>query len=687
MYRYFDYTKIPHLWQFDGLTQKTTSEFTLQNIPLKIFSYNNEIMRLCLGGERKIDYGFIIEPKEGFSLKHSFRNNQHIFKNASFSLILEDSPFRFSIKKGKDTLLAPITDSHFVKKYRLPPFARGEAGEWIFSFDLHPFTPVYGFGESHGRIDQRGELIYSYNQDSLGVNSELKYKNIPFFWSTDGWGILIHSPAPITHYVGFAPLSCRSYCAVVEDEVLDLFLFTGSPKEILYHYTELTARAPLVPRWSLGALVSRAYYKTQEEVMDVAKTMREKEFPCDLITLDGRAWQDTESRFAFEWDSSRYPEPKKFVDELKIMGYEVCNWIYPLLSVKNPLFKEFDEKGWFLKDFSGKTYLYEWDTSPFGEVLTTLPISGIYDFTNPHFLEWWKEQVRYLVGNIGVKMLKNDFAEQVPDDCIGFNGEKGRQLHNAYSFLYTKATYEAIEEVLGKGEGLLWGRAAWIGSHRYPIQWAGDSQSDYGGLACSIIGNINYGLSGGAYYTYDIGGFYGEQPSLKQYIRWLQAATFSSHFRYHGIGQREPWHFGSEVELIAREWLGIRYQLIPYIEKCMQQSNTTGLPIVRAMVIEFSEQKGLMNYLQYMFGDDIFVAPITREDDIVTYCLPNGTWYDFFTHEKAISGKEITIKMSIDRIPVFVKEGASIPLAKKVKVNTKEWGATIPIDEFRNYGI
>ena len=201
------------------------------------------------------------------------------------------------------------TDGHFVRRLRLPPLARDRSG-WTVHLDLKSSEQIYGLGEKWTTLDRRGQLIHSYNVDALGVNAEHSYKNAPFAWSPLGWGVFVHTPSPVTHGVGFAPWSQRAYGFHVEDAALDLFLFTGeTAPRFLISTLLITGRAPIPPRWSFGAILSKAYYKTSDELLEAAREVRKRNMPCDVITLDGRAWQNTETRFAFEWDEKRYPDP------------------------------------------------------------------------------------------------------------------------------------------------------------------------------------------------------------------------------------------------------------------------------------------------------------------------------------------------------------------------------------------
>ena len=526
--------------------------------------------------------------------------------------------------------------------------------------------PVYGHGEKWSRLDHRGQRIVSWNEDALGVNAEIAYKNCPFAWSPRGWGLFANTPARVVHGVGYAPWSHRSYVLQVEDEALDLFLIAAAdPAGVLERYTWLTGRPARVPRWSLGAWLSKAYYRDADELLAAARRVRELRLPMDVITLDGRAWQDTATRFSFAWDKARYPDPRRVIEAVKSQGLRLCVWEYPLVSIDSPIFPELARRGFFLKHArTGEPWLLRWNQAPFGPVLTPLPVSALVDFTNPDACAWWGAAHEALF-DAGVDVIKTDFGEQVPDDpdCIAANGDRGPRLHNAYPLLYNRCVYEATERRFG--QGLVFARSGWAGSQRWPVQWGGDPQSDWGGLAASIRGMLSWAASGSPWYATDIGGFYGDQPDPELFIRWCQAAVFASHMRFHGMGAREPWSFGDEALPYIRAALELRYRLIPYIEAALAKSAATGLPLTRPMALAFPEQREAHGFdTQYMFGPDLLVAPILQPGGAVTVWLPEGRWWGWYAGERLAGARRLDLSLPLDRFPLFVRDGAAIPLAE-----------------------
>jgi alpha-D-xyloside xylohydrolase len=385
--------------------------------------------------------------------------------------------------------------------------------------------------------------------------------------------------------------------------------------------------------------------------------------PCEVITFDGRAWQDTDTRFAFEWCPKRYPDPKPTIAALKAMGFRICVWEYPLVSVRHPLFAELAARGWLIRDArSGEPYRYQWDPEPFGAVLTQLPESGLLDFTHPEAYAYWRDRHRELF-ELGVDMIKADFGEQIEPHMLASDGTQGDTLHNVYALLYNRCVYEAAERYARDG-AFLFSRAGWSGSQRYPSQWGGDPQADWGGLAGNLRSGLSWGLTGAPYYATDVGGFYGDTRDPVLYVRWIQAAVFSAHMRLHGIGPREPWSYGPEAEQLAMQALRLRYRLLPYLRLAMQQSAASGLPVQRPMVLAFPGDRAAWAFEdQFMFGEDLLVAPVLNASGEVTVYLPEGDWRRFPDHMPLRGGRTRSLRLGLGEIAVFARAGARIPLA------------------------
>jgi alpha-D-xyloside xylohydrolase len=614
-------------------------------------------VRLRLGPDTR-DYGILVREPATLAARVEAIDGGTRIAAGERVLDVGHVPLSFSFSVGDRRVQSSPSDAHFVRRFRLPPFARiGDA--WFVSLELGHDSPV----------------------DALGVNAEVSYKNAPFAWSPEGWGVFVHTVAPVVHGVGYAPWSQRAYGLKVDEPALDLFLFDGTNgAQLLGQYTALTGRAPVPPLWSLGLILSKAYYRTADEILAVAREVRARGMPCDTITFDGRAWQDTDTRFAFEWDPTRYPDPQAVVAQLKALDFRVCVWEYPLVSVLNPLFGELAARGWLLKDArTGEAYRYQWDLEPFGKVLTPLPESGLVDFTNADAYAYWRDRHRELF-ELGVDMIKPDFGEQVEPHMVAFDGARGDALHNVYALLYNRCVHEAAG-LYARDGGFLFSRSAWSGSQRYPSQWGGDPQADWGGLAASIRGGLSWGMTGAPYYATDVGGFYGDQRDPLLYVRWAQASVFSAHMRLHGIGAREPWSYGPEAERAAMAALELRYRLLPYLWRVVEQAAATGLPVQRAMVLACPDEPESWAFdHQFFCGDDLLVAPCLEPSGRVRVYLPEGDWCRFPRGDAYAGGRTQELVLALDELAVFARRGTEIPLGAAVQ-HTGAGGAVPPVVE------
>jgi alpha-D-xyloside xylohydrolase len=668
---------------------------------LEVSCYGPGTFRVRVGPNTKPDYGLVLGRAQRCDVAQA-DPAAWSFSTGGTRLELGGEPLAIRLLHDEQLLLGSITDEHFRGFTRLPVIGRTRGGEqWVASFALASGEPVYGLGEKFGPLNKRGQIIDSQVDDALGVNTGLSYKSVPFCWSPGSgasskggaWGVFVNTPGRVMHGVGDPDWSHRSYAIVVDDEALDLFLFAGrDPAQIIERYTALTGRAPDVPLWSLGLWMSRAYYRTADEAMAVAEDLRTHRIPCDVLTLDGRAAWEVQTRFDFRWDEKRYPDPPAALARMKRHALKICVWEYPYVSVHSPLFRKLASENFLLKTADGQPYVYSWDTSlatsPFGGVLTPLPESGIVDFTNPAAYAWWRDAHEALF-KAGVDVIKSDFGEHVPEDSVAFNGDRGARLHNVYPLLYNRCVYEATKKFgcPQAGPPIVWGRAGWAGSQRYPVHWGGDPQSDWEGLAASIRGALSWGMSGSPYHATDIGGFYGsEQPTAELYLRWLQMSVFSSHMRAHGLGPREPWAFGEEAEAIAREWIEFRYRLIPYLRSVIAQAAASGMPVMRAMPLAFPTNALTRGYeTQFMCGDALLIAPIVTAGGEVDVALPPGAWYDLASRQRLAGRQVIRYRATLDKFPVFGREGYALPLGPVVQ-HTGELNAKKPLASLYLFG-
>jgi len=533
-----------------------------------------------------------------------------------------------------------------------------------FSLKSESDESFYGTGERFGKIDLSGKTLQLYNQDAQGVNNRRTYKNIPFYLSSKNYGMFLHS----SYFSKFsmADHSTRSVQVMTEDSVLDFFLIGAeSPAEILHGYRCLTGFPEMPPLWSFGVWMSRMSYFSEDEVRDICCRLRAEQYPCDVIHLD-TGWFETDWLCEWKFNQKRFPDPALFMADLKEMGYRVSLWQLPYISYQAEQYEEANANN-FISQSERKI------TS--GSNFSVQDYAGTIDFTYPPAVEWYKHLLRKLL-HFGVACIKTDFGEDIHMDAE-YHAMTPAQLHNLYPLLYQKAAFEVTQEVAG--EGIIWARAAWAGCQRYPLHWGGDAACSWDGLAGSLRGGLQLGMSGFAFWSHDVPGFHGVPDFMNAvipddlYVRWTQFAVFSSHIRYHGTSKREPWHFPGISSIVKKFW-HLRYRIIPYIMQQSVKILQNGMPLLRALMLEHPTDPVCRHIdNQYYFGDSMMVAPIMNSEGIRDIYLPEGEWIHMFSRQQYKGGFWLyNQKIPLDEIPVFIKAGSEIPVYPEAVNSTDE---------------
>ena len=534
----------------------------------------------------------------------------------------------------------------------------GKNDRATLSFECKLNECFAGTGERFEKMDLSGQTFFLKNQDGQGVNNRRTYKNIPFYLSSRMYGVFYHTTAHSK--LSLAGVSTRSVEFMSDQALIDAFIIGGDTvEEILRGYRDLTGYPSMPPLWSFGVWMSRMTYFSADEVNGICDRLRKEHYPCDVIHLD-TGWFKTDWLCEWKFNEERFPDPKKFVQDLLKKGFKVSLWQLPYVAEDAEQIDEARKNNYICK-------LTKQQDSE-GSNFSALDYAGTIDFTSEKATEWYKGLLKRLL-DMGVKCIKTDFGENIHMDAE-YENMSPELLNNLYALLYQKAAYEITKDVTG--DGIVWARAAWAGCQRYPLHWGGDSCSSWDGLAGSLRGGLHFGLSGFAFWSHDVPGFHtlpNFMNSVVQddvYMRWTQFGVFSSHIRYHGTNKREPWHYPNIAPMVKR-WWKLRYKLIPYILSESEKATHSGSTIVQALIFHHPEDNNCWHIDdEYYFGDDFLVAPVMSSDNCRDIYLPEGEWVEFFTGDRfsvSDGGKWLKdIETPLDRMPVFVRKGAVIPV-------------------------
>ena len=564
------------------------------------------------------------------------------------SIEIKKYPWRLVIKDAHGKVLTQTrhiidNDSSQVK---LQPFSfikRGSDNSRSINpvLTLAPGERIYGCGESFTSLNKVGQKVHLSVTDPQGPETDGQYKPVPFFFSNRGYGIFMHTSAPVTCDFGASYIGAdRLFMA---DEQMDFFVFFGEPKDILYEYTEITGKSPLPPLWSFGTWMSRITYFSQEEGLEIARQLRANRIPADVIHFD-TGWFGTDWQCDYQFAKDRFKDPVKMLKQLAKDGFHTCLWQLPYFTPKNRFFNEIIDKGLHVKNATGG-----------------MPVEdAILDFSNPETVNWYQQKIEGLMKQ-GVSTIKCDFGEAAPYNGFYHSGKGGLYEHNLYPLRYNKALWEVVERN-HPNEGIIWARSAWAGSQRYALHWGGDAATTNTGMLGDLRGGLSFGLSGFSFWSHDMGGFVTASPE-DIYRRWLPFGFLSSHTRAHGAPPTEPWLISESFTDAFRACAEMKYKLMPYVWEQAKECSKLGLPMVRALLVEFPHDQGAW-YVEdeYMFGSKMLVAPLLESGNSRHVYLPKGKWIDYQTG-KVYDGGYQTIEAGEIPCIILVKDGSVIPHA------------------------
>ena len=524
---------------------------------------------------------------------------------------------------------------------------------------------IYGLGDKPGCLNKRGYSYVNWNTDDPAPHVDSfksLYKSIPFFIVLGDeycYGIFADNTYKTTFDFGYE--NTDYYFVEHEKGELDYYFIPGNDMaEVVGLYTSLTGTTPLYQRWIYGSHQSRWGYYTQDEVLDIADKFRELDIPCDVIHMDIDYMNGYR---VFTFDDKKFPDVKGLSEKLADRGVKLISIIDPGVKKDEDYFmyKEGMEMDAFAHDTDGSVY----------ENAVWPGTSVFPDFTKQSVRSWWGDKTKILLEH-GISGIWNDMNEPasfngpLPDD-VQFEYGAHEKVHNIYGHFMAKATYEGLAKNDGGKRPFVLTRAAYAGSQKYCGGWTGDNHSIWAHIALSLEQVCNLSVSGLAMCGSDIGGF-GSDTTPELLVRFYEAAVFVPFFRNHsamGTRRQEPWQFDETTIDAVRKTVKLRYRFIPYIYDLAHECEKTGAPIVRPLVYEYPVDKHVRNISdEYMLGSFVLVAPVIAPGkEAREVYLPDGDWYDYYTGEKYSGGRYILADAPLDKVPVFIKAGAIIPVA------------------------
>ncbi|HLL89260.1 MAG TPA: TIM-barrel domain-containing protein [Tepidisphaeraceae bacterium] len=546
----------------------------------------------------------------------------------------------------------------------------------VATFKISPDEAFYGLGERFAPLDHRGRVVPCFTEGS-GTWTQGTHKPIPFFMSSEGYGLFVNSSRPSLFDMGAR--SNATYSIALADDLLDLYVIYGPTfKQVLTHYAALTGRPEMPPKWSLGVWMSRHTYESQAQVEAVADRLRAEATPCDVIKLD-TGWFHRPGRGSIidhdmEW-SDTFPAPAEMAAKLHAQGFRLCVWINLWFLTGSPKAQEARRLGFLLRRKDGTEFTFD-----MGSGCMVVPI----DITLEAAREWYKGQLKVLLRQ-GVDTFFCDWGVGSDTELV-YAGADGLSYNNEHGLLFVRTAHEAIREHTGR-PGVVWALCGFAGIQRYPASYAGDSRCTFRDMASVLRGGLSASMSGISLWGAEIGGFGrldSAPPEPELYIRYLQHGFLLPYAEFHGIGPREPWNFGDRAVAAYKKFASVRYRLLPYLYSQTALACSTGIPVLRPMVLEFQDDPNARHLdLQYMLGDAFLVAPVFGSETQRRVYLPAGTWFDFWTDEAHAGPGWIDCAAPLDRLPLFVRGNSIIPFGPDVQC-TDDGGDVPPV--FHVYG-
>ena len=519
-------------------------------------------------------------------------------------------------------------------------------------FDVDIGERLYGLGERFTPFVKNGQVVDMWNEDG-GTCSEIAYKNVPFYLSSKGYGLLVNSSGKVSYEL-CSEVVTRAQFSLPGEKLDFMVIGGGDGKSVLQNYTAFTGRPALPPAWSFGLWLTTSFTTDYDEktVRSFVDGMAQRNIPLHVFHFDC-FWMKENEWCNFTWDEAMFDDAPAMLRRMKEeRNLHICVWINPYIGQKSPLFKEGMKNGYLLKRPNGD--VWQWDLWQAG--------MGIVDFTNPAAWAWYQEKLRALLDQ-GVDCFKTDFGERIPTDVVYYDGSDPELMHNYYPYLYNKCVFDLLEAYKGRGQACLFARSATVGGQKFPVHWGGDCSSNYLSMAESLRAGLSLCLSGFGFWSHDISGFEGTAPA-DVYKRWAAFGLLSTHSRLHGSNSyRVPWLFGEEAVDVLRKFTNLKCTLMPYLYSAAVEAHQTGVPAMRAMLLEFPGDIPCQDLdRQYMLGERLLVAPVFTKEGDVDYYLPAGTWTNLLDNRVVEGGRWLHEVHDFMSLPLMVRENTLLPI-------------------------
>ena len=514
---------------------------------------------------------------------------------------------------------------------------------------------IYGLGERYTPFVKNGQVVEMWNEDG-GTASEITYKNIPFYITNKGYGVLLDNEGDAAYEIASEKVERLQFS--VEGERLDYYVINGStPKGTISKYTELTGKPALPPAWSFGLWLTTSFTTNYDEgtTSGFIQGMADRDIPLHVFHFDCY-WMEAYEWCNFTWDPKTFPDPAGMLKRYHDRGLKICVWINPYIGQKSPLFQEGMEHGYLIRKTNGDV----WQTDMWQAGM------GLVDFTNPDAAAWYQGKLKTLL-DMGVDCFKTDFGERVPvKDIAYYDGSDPVKMHNYYTYLYNQAVFQLLERERGTGEAVLFARSATVGGQQFPAHWGGDCSAAYPSMAETIRSGLSLACAGFGFWSHDISGFENTAPA-DIYKRWCQFGLLSSHSRLHGSSSyRVPWLFDDEACDVLRKFVKLKCALMPYLYRQAVKAHEEGIPMMRPMFVEFPEDRACEPLdKQYMLGDSLLVAPVFKESGEVEYYLPEGVWVNLLTGTTVKGGRWQKETHDYFSLPLMVRPGSIVAVGQE----------------------